>query len=88
MFIDMFGDVFRDDFNRAIDLMPTMFPEHQSIRNYLMGIRDQAGSTGINLTRIEKLYIMLEQSDYRRNTNWRKVYPWLVKLFQQHIGKN
>ena len=53
-----------------------------------MGIRDQAGSTGINLTRIEKLYIMLEQSDYRRNTNWRKVYPWLVKLFQQHIGKN
>lgn len=88
MFIDMFGDVFRDDFNRAIDLMPTEFPEHQSVRDYLIGIRDQSGNTGVNLTRIEKLYTMLELFDKRRNTNWRSVYPWLVNLFNQHIGKN
>ena len=88
MFIDMFGPVFEDDFNRAIDLMPTEFPEHQSVRNYLIGIRDQSGNTGINLTRIEKLYTVLETFDKRRNTNWRSVYPWLVKLFKQHIGKD
>ena len=88
MFIDMFGDVFKDDFDRAIDLMPTEFPEHQSVRNYLMGIRDQSSNTGINLTRIEKLYTMLETFDKRRKTNWRGVYPWLVELFKQHIGKD
>jgi hypothetical protein len=88
MFIDMFGDVFKDDFDRAINLMPIEFPEHQSVRNYLMGIRDQSSNTGINLTRIEKLYTMLETFDERRKTNWRSVYPWLVELFKQHIGKD
>jgi hypothetical protein len=88
LFIDMFGDVFRDDFNRAIDLMPDILPEHQSVRNYLIGMRNQSGHTGINLTKIEKLYIILEQLDQRRNTDWRSVYPWLVGLFQHHIGKN
>jgi len=88
MFIDMFGDVFRDDFDRAIELMSTTLPEHQSVRNYLIGIRDQSGDTGINLTRIEKLYTMLELFDTRRRTNWRGVYPWLVELFKQHIGKD
>jgi hypothetical protein len=87
MFIDMFGDMFRDDFDRAINLMPNTLPEHQSVRNYLIGIRDQSGNTGINLTKIEKLYTMLELFGTRRNTNWRNVYPWLPELFQQHIGK-
>lgn len=87
LFIDMFGDIFQEDFNRAIALMPTEFPEHQSVKNYLIGIKNQASSSGINLTRIENLYIILEQLDHRRNTNWRNVYPWLVDLFQQHIGK-
>ena len=87
MFIDMFGDIFKDDFDRAINLMPTEFPEHQSVRNYLIGIRDQSSNTGINLTRIENLYTMLETFDKRRKTNWRGVYPWLVELFKQHIGK-
>ena len=88
MFIDMFGDVFKDDFDRAINLMPTEFTEHQSVRDYLIGIRDQSSNTGINLTRIEKLYTMLETFDKRRKTNWRGVYPWLVELFKQHIGKD
>lgn len=88
MFIDMFGDVFKDDFDHAINLMPTEFPEHQSVRDYLIGIRDQSSNTGINLTMIEKLYIMLETFDKRRNTDWRSVYPWLVKLFKQYIEKD
>lgn len=88
MFIDIFGDVFKDDFDRAIDLMPIEFPEHRSVRDYLIGIRDQSSNTGINLSRIKKLYTMLETFDERRKTNWRSVYPWLVELFKQHIGKD
>lgn len=88
MFIDIFGNVFKDDFDRAIDLMPNELPEHQSVRDYLIGIRNQSSNTGINLTRIKKLYTMLETFDERRKTNWRSVYPWLVELFKQHIGKD
>lgn len=87
MFIDMFGGVFNKDFELAIAQMPNVLSEHQSVRNYLIGIQHQSANTGINLTRIEKLYTMLEIFDQRRNTNWRDVYPWLVDLFEQHIGR-
>lgn len=87
MFIDIFGDVFNKDFELAINQMPNVLPEHQSVRDYLIGIKHQSANTGINLTRIEKLYKILEIFDQRRNTNWRNVYPWLVDLFEQHIGR-
>ena len=86
-FIDMFGPVFTEDFDRAINLMPDHLEELRSVKDYLRGIRDQAGSSQPNLTNIEKLYTILNKLDNRRNTNWRTVYPWLVDLFQQRIGK-
>jgi hypothetical protein len=88
MGISMFGNVFEEDFNRAIDLMPERFEEHISVKNYLKGIRDMVKNSTVDLTRIEKLYIFLNKMDERRSTNWRSVYPWLVELFKQHIGKD
>lgn len=87
MVIDIFGDIFKEDFDRAIGYMPNILPEHQLVRNYLIGIQKQSGNTGINLTRIEKLYTMLETFDQKRNTKWRNIYPWLVELFEKHIGR-
>jgi organic radical activating enzyme len=86
--ISMFGNIFEEDFNRAIDQMPEKFEEHISVKNYLKGIRDMVKNSTLNLTKIEKFYTMLEQFDQRRNTNWRSVYPWLVELFKQHLGKD
>lgn len=88
MFIDMFGDIFLDDFDRAINLMPDTLPEHKAVRNYLIGIKNQSANSSVNLTKIEKLYTMLELFDQRRNTDWRKIYPWLIDLFQLHIRKS
>jgi organic radical activating enzyme len=86
--ISMFGNIFEEDFNRAIDLMPEEFEEHISVKNYLRGIRDMVKNSTLDLTKIEKLYTMLETFDERRNTDWRGIYPWLVELFKQHIGKD
>jgi len=86
MFIDMFGDAFTEEFDRALALMPDREPEHRSAKSYLKGIRDQAKSKEPNLTEIKNLYIFLDKMDERRNTDWRSVYPKLVKLFQQHLG--
>ena len=85
--ISMFGNIFEEDFDRAINLMPDQFEEHISVKNYLKGIRDMVKNSTPDLTKIEKFYIFLNKMDERRRTNWRNVYPWLPKLFQQHIGK-
>lgn len=86
MYIDIFGNVFDDDFSQAIDLMPEKFPEHISVKEYLKGIRNQVSQSQPNLEKIKKLYDYLETLDSRRGTSWRTVYPWMEKLFHQHLG--
>jgi len=86
MYIDIFGDAFTEEFDRALALFPEQKPEHRSAKIYLTGIRDQAKSKEPNLTEIKNLYIFLDEMDKRRNTDWRSVYPKLVELFQQHLG--
>ena len=86
MLIDMFGNIFEDDFNRAIDLMPTQSPEQLNAKEHLKDIREQVKQSQPDLTKIKKLCIFLNNMDQRRGTNWRSVYPWLEELFQQHLG--
>lgn len=85
MFIDIFGDAFTEEFDRAIALMPEREPEHRSAKAYLTGIRDQAKSKEPNLTEIKNLCIFLDKMDERRNTDWRSVYPKLVNLINKHL---
>jgi hypothetical protein len=84
--ISMFGNIFEEDFNCAIDLMSEEFEEHISVKNYLKGIRDMVKNSIPDLEKIEKFYIFLNKMDERRNTNWRIIYPWLVELFHKHLG--
>ena len=86
-FIDIFGDVFTDYFDRAISLMPDRESEHRSAKKYLEGIRNQARSKEPNLTEIKNLYVFLDKMDQRRGTDWRSVYPKLVDLFRKHLGE-
>lgn len=84
MFIDMFGDVFSEDFKKAMDLKPANTPEQQSSRAYLQGIAQQAASSRPNLERIKKLYDFLNEMDRRRSTNWRSTFPWLTTEFARY----
>lgn len=85
MFIDIFGDAFTEEFDRAIALMPEREPEHRSTKAYLTGIRDQAKSKEPNLTEIKNLCIFLDKMDERRDTDWRSVYPKLADLVNKHL---
>jgi hypothetical protein len=84
MYIDIFGDIFAEDFDRALALKPTTTPEQQNSKNYLQGIAKQSGSNLPNLKEITNLFNFLNTMDQRRNTHWPTVFPWLVSEFAQH----
>jgi hypothetical protein len=84
MFIDIFGDIFQADFDRALDLKPTTTPEEIASRNYLTGIALQSAHVGPNVLEIQKLYDFLNEIDRRRGTSWPTVFPWLVTEFAKY----
>jgi hypothetical protein len=79
LFIDIFGDIFREDFDRAIALKTD-----SSARNYLAGIAQQSVAPGPNVPEIINLYNFLIKMDQRRSTNWRKIFPWLINEFAKY----
>lgn len=90
MFIDIFGGIFQEDFERALDLKPIGTPEQLSSRAYLEGIAKQSLNGQPNLPEITKLFDFLNQNDQRRNSNWSDVFPWLEHEFAKYglIRKN
>jgi hypothetical protein len=84
MFIDIFGDIFVKDFERALLLKPDQTPEQKNSKKYLAGIASQSASNPPNLPMITKLYNFLNKMDQRRSTNWRETFPWLIPEFEQY----
>lgn len=79
LFIDIFGDLFQCDFQKAIDLYSfACSTDQQQVIDYLRGIASESSSKGINKTEILKLNTFLDEMDRRRNTDWRTVFSWLV----------
>ena len=79
MMINIVGDIFDEDFQRALSLMPEDTREQKNIKNYLAGIAVESRSKNINVVEALKLKIFLDELDRRRKTNWRTTFPELVK---------
>lgn len=84
MFIDIFGNIFVDDFAQALALKPETTPEQLSSKKYLEGIAQQSASQDPNITEITKLFDFLNEMDQRRSTDWTAVFPWLVPEFARY----
>ena len=84
MFIDMFGGIFQEDFRRALGLKPQTTTEEISSYRYLEGIAQQSASKGPDVPKIKDLFVFLEEMDRRRNTSWRKTFPWLLEEFGKY----
>ena len=84
MFIDIFGDIFSDDFDKALALKPERTPEEISSKNYLLGIAKQSKNNEPNVFEIRELFNHLNKMDLRRKTNWRKTFPWLIDEFRKY----
>lgn len=84
MMIDIFGDIFSEDFAQALALKPTATPEQQASYNYLAGIARQSAHSGPNVKEITRLFDFLNTMDHRRNTSWKQTFPWLVSEFARY----
>jgi hypothetical protein len=82
--IDIFGDIFIKDFETAIQLKLERTPEEIASKKYLQGIAIQSQSKDPNIESITSLFDFLNQSDFRRKTNWKKTFPWLVTEFAKY----
>lgn len=84
MFIDIFGNIFVKDFDRALELKPESTTEQIASKNYLKGIAQQSASREPNVPEIVKLFDLLNEMDRRRNTDWCEVFPWLIPEFAKY----
>jgi hypothetical protein len=67
---------FADDVNVILSMMPTDSEEHRAAYEYMKGILK---NTKHDSEEIKNLIIFLNEKDRRRNTNWRELFPWLIK---------
>jgi hypothetical protein len=84
MFIDIFGDIFKADFESALALKPDDTPEALASKNYLRGIAAQSCNNEPNTKEIVQLFNFLNTNDQRRNTHWPTTFPWLVNEFAKY----
>jgi sulfatase maturation enzyme AslB (radical SAM superfamily) len=84
MFIDIFGNVFQEDFALALAIKPKTTPEQAASWRYLQGIANQSAQHSPNISEIKKLFDFLNENDRRRMTHWPTTFPWLVAEFAQY----
>lgn len=84
MFIDIFGNIFQEDFANALVIKPNATPEESASWQYLQGIAHQSAHCGPNVPEIKKLFSFLNENDRRRHTHWPTVFPWLAEEFAKH----
>lgn len=84
MFIDIFGNIFQEDFADALAIKPNATPEESASWQYLQGIAHQSAHRGPNVPEIKKLFNFLNENDRRRHTHWPTVFPWLAEEFAKY----
>jgi hypothetical protein len=86
MFIDIFGDLFVEDFEKTLCMMPQDDQDQSNTYRYLQGIAQQSAANPVNLPEVQKLKTFLDEMDRRRGTDWREVFPWLDPVFKQILS--
>jgi hypothetical protein len=83
---EIFGPGFFDqDFEKILNNMPTDTWQQQQAKKYMQGIQLQINSGQQSQEKINQLVVFLDEIDRRRNLNWKKTFPWLVKELENVV---
>jgi hypothetical protein len=81
--INIFGNIFEEDFKRALELKPENTNEEIASKEYLEGIYKSSKTEPV-IDEIKNLHNFLNLIDFRRGTNWRTTFPWLKTEFLKY----
>lgn len=74
------GEEFKEDAKLIMNLMPQYTDEDKVAYQYMQGILNKFLSVGeTDIKAATDFFVYLNEKDRRRNTNWRKTFPWLEK---------
>ena len=80
MTLDILGkEEFQKDFSKILSMMETKSWRGTEAKKQMEGIISTNVSAKFNQTETLKLLTFLDEMDRRRNTNWRELFPWLIK---------
>jgi hypothetical protein len=74
------GEIFQQDFDRILNLMPDETDVQQGQKQMMAGIANRSKKCSSNLDQIQRLKNYLTELDKRRKTNWRQTFPWLEQI--------
>jgi hypothetical protein len=73
------GEEFFEDAEKILSLMPNITEEDKQAFAYMNGILNQIIESKQDLDEIAIMLVYLNEKDRRRKTNWRDIFPWLIK---------
>jgi hypothetical protein len=77
-------EVFREDFERILKVIPQRTQYQKSMRDYMEGIWRKIQQQPVVPEKILLLKTYLNEIDRRRNLNWKETFPWLEEVFKQY----
>ena len=81
---DIFGNIFAEDFEQILELMPEDTEQDRMSKKYMQGIANRIANSQPNADEIANLQIYLREKDRRRNTSWQTTFPWIEK-YKQYV---
>lgn len=82
----IFGPGFFDkDFERILSEMPDDTWQHKNAREMMLGLQLEFNSHERDKVELLKLKTFLTEIDRRRNLDWQKTFPWLVKELENVV---
>lgn len=73
------GNIFQEDFESILALMPDSTEQDRISVCYMQGIRDHIKQSSPDIVSQQDLKIFLDEKDRRRGSNWKNIFPWLAK---------
>ena len=74
------GEFFSEDMDKILNSMTENTEEENTIKKYMYGIAKVVKNSVRYDRNIENFMIFLKEKDRRRNTDYKKVFPWLQQF--------